>query len=107
MRETECIKQIKKENREYKKIKFLSWIKMKLTFSNEKRKKKEFSYSIFQREKFYDNKANALPEDLYFKPTDIVLYDLIQKQDLEIVKKGLGRLFKKCLSPTEIIYCLF
>ena len=98
MRETECTKQIKKENREYKKIKFWFWIKMKLTFSNEKRKKKEFSYSIFQREKFYDNKVNALPEDLYFKPTDIVLYDLIQKQDLEIVKKGLGRLFKKCLS---------
>ena len=98
MKDTKFIKEIRRENCKYEIAKLKSLIKWKLSFG-EKRKKREFSHSIFRDEHYWGREyVNALPKEYYFKPTDILLYDLIPKQNLKETKKGLIRLFKKCLT---------
>lgn len=98
MKSTKFIKEIKRENCKYEIAKLKSLIKWKLSFGK-KRKKREFSHSIFSDDYDWEREdPNALPNDYYFKPTDILLYDLIPKQKLKETKKGLIRLFKKCLT---------
>lgn len=70
---------------------------MKCSFGK-KREQQEFAYSIFNDRFSLDKYNNALPESLYFKPTDIIIYDLIRKEDLIKTQKGLIRLIKKCYS---------
>ena len=95
LKKTEFIRQIEKENRKYNVVKFRSYLIMKLSHG-EKRKKREFAYSIFEDFHSLDKWDNSLPDGKFFKPTDIVLYDLIKKEDFPYVKKGLIKLFKKC-----------
>lgn len=97
MIKTDFIRQIDKNNRKYKRKKAIAYLKMKLSFG-EKRKQNESFYSIYQEEHFFDRYDNSLPEQYYFKPTDIIIYDLIRKEDLPKVKKGLVKLYKKCYS---------
>ena len=102
MKSTKFIKEIKRENSKYEIAKLKSFIKWKLSFGK-KRKKREFSHSIFRNDHYWEREdPNALPNDYYFKPTDILLYDLIPKQNLKETKKGLIRLFKKCLTHKYI-----
>lgn len=98
MKNTKFIKTIKRENCKYEIVKLKSLIKWKLSLG-EKRKKRQFSHSIFSDNHYWEREdSNALPKDYYFKPTDILLYDLIPKQNLKETKKGLIQLFKKCLT---------
>lgn len=96
MRNTKFIKDMNRDNRKYNIVKFKSFLHMKFALTDDERKKRQFSYSIFQRNHSFDRRSNALPDPLYYKPTDIILYDLIPKQDLEQTKQGLIRLYKKC-----------
>ena len=83
MKSTKFIKEIKRENSKYEIAKLKSFIKWKLSFGK-KRKKREFSHSIFRNDHYWEREdPNALPNDYYFKPTDILLYDLIPKQNLK------------------------
>lgn len=97
MKQTDFIKKINKENRKYQIAKFTSYLQMMLSFG-EKRKQRRWSYSIFEKDFPFDRNNNSLSESKYFKPTDIIVYDLIQKGDLPKVKKGLDKLFRKCYS---------
>ena len=73
------------------------YLQMKLSFGK-KREQREFAYSIFTRDSFFDHDNNALAEPYYYKPTDIIIYDLVQKKDLQKTQKGLKKLFEKCYS---------
>ena len=97
MKQTDFIKKIKFENRKYKTAKLKSFFFMKLSFGK-KREQRKFSYSIFKEDHFWDRDNNGLLEEFYFKPTDIILYDLIPKEKLSQTKRGLVKLFKKCYS---------
>lgn len=97
MKKTDYTRKIIKENRKYNFIKFKSYLAMKASFGR-KKCHRQIAYSIFERERFWDGTTNGLPDSKYFKPTDIVLYDLIQKEDLASAKIGLIKLFKKCYS---------
>jgi len=102
LRTTNFIRQIKKENRKYRIVKSIAYLQTKLSFG-EKRKQKEFAYSIFEHDDYFDKNNNALPEQYYFKPTDIIIYDLLRKEELAKVKKGLIKLYKKCYSHKFIV----
>lgn len=91
MKKTSFIRQMNKENRKYKIAKSIAYLQTKLSFGK-KRKQKEFAYSMFEHEYRFDRNDNALPEQYYFKPTDIIIYDLLRKEDLAKVKKGLIKL---------------
>lgn len=69
---------------------------MKFALTQDERENRKNSYNMFQQDHFFDSSTNALPDPLYYKPTDIILYDLIPKQKLEQTKQGLIRLYKKC-----------
>lgn len=97
MKQTNFIKEIKKENLKYNAAKFISYLQMKLSFGG-KRELMESKYSLFNEDFDFDKHNNSLPESFYYKPTDIIIYDLIKKEDLPKVKAGLVRLIKKCLS---------
>lgn len=97
MKKTDFIKQINKENRKYNIIKLKSYLRLKCSFG-ENRRQQKFAYSIFEDQFSLDKHNNALPKSLYFKPTDIIIYDLIRKEDLIKTQKGLIRLIKKCYS---------
>lgn len=98
MKKTKFIKEIKRDNFKYEIVKLKSLIKWKLSLGK-KRKKREFSHSIFRDDHLWGREdPNALPKEYYFKPTDILLYDLIPKQNLKETKNGIIRLFKKCLT---------
>lgn len=68
---------------------------MKLSLG-EKRKHREIAYSIFEGHYSMHESDNSLPDGKYYRPTDMVLFDLIKKEDLQYTKKGLERLFKNC-----------
>ncbi len=95
LKKTEFVRQIHKDNRRYNIVKLKSYLLMKLSFG-EKRKNREFEYSIYENFHSLDRYNNSLPEGKYYKPTDIVLYDLVKKEDLPTLKKGLIKLFRKC-----------
>lgn len=101
LKKTEFAKRINKENRKYVIVKLKSYLLMKFSLG-EMRKNREFAHSIFENYHSFDENNNSLPEKKYFKPTDIVLYDLIKKEDLPDVKKGLIKLLKKCYSHKYI-----
>ena len=95
MKKTEFARQIHKDNRKYNAVKLKSFLLMKFSLG-ERRKKRESAYSIFENYHSFDKYNNSLPDGKYFKPTDIILYDLIKKEDLLDAKNGLVKLFKKC-----------
>lgn len=100
MKETDFLWQVNKENRKYKLKKAIAFLQMRLSFG-EKRKQKAASYSIYKNDyrlDRFDRGTNSLPEQYYYKPTDIIIYDLIRKEDLSKTKRGLIKLFKKCYS---------
>lgn len=97
MKKTDFLKQVEKDNLRYELVKYKYYLQKKLLFG-EKRKKAENLYKFFAEDHFLARKDNSLPEGKYFKPTDIIIYDLIQKEDLPKVKKGLIKLFRDCYS---------
>lgn len=97
LKQTDFHKQIKEENRKFNIVKSLAFLRMKLSYG-EKRKNYECAYSIYSDEFDLDNRNNAIPGELYYKPTDIILYDLIRKEDLALTKNGLIKLIKKYYS---------
>lgn len=97
MKKTNYVKIINKENRKYQLKKATAFLQMKLTVGK-KREQKKNAYSIYQHSFDFDRYKNNLPEQYYFKPTDIIIYDLIRKEDLSKAKKGLVKLYKKCYS---------
>lgn len=101
MKKTSFIRQINKENKKYKIVKTIAYLQTKLSFGK-KRKQKELSYSFFQDDFHFHRSDNSIPEQYYFKPTDIIIYDLIRKEDLSKTKKGLIKLYKKCYSHKYI-----
>lgn len=101
LKKTSFIKQLNKDNRKYEIAKSIAYLQTKVLFG-EKRKQKELIYSIFEHDGFYNRNDNGLPEQYYFKPTDIIIYDLLRKEDLPKAKKGLIRLYKKCYSHKYI-----
>jgi hypothetical protein len=102
LKKTKFIREIETENQKYEIAKLKSLLRWKLSFG-EMRKKRAFSYSIFRDDHHWGREeTNALPKDYYFRPTDILLYDLIPKQNLKEAKKELIRLFKKCLTHKYI-----
>ena len=99
MKRTKYIKTISKDNFEFNRVKFLLWMKMMLSISKEKRESKRAELKIFERIKdFEHSQINSLPYDIYYKPTDILVYDLLQKKDLEKIKNGIFSLFKHNMS---------
>lgn len=99
MKKTKYIKAIEKENFEFHRIRFLLWLKMKFSISKEKKKSKKRQLEIFNEiNKFEHSQINSLPHNIYYKPTDILIYDLIQKQDLDKIKRGIFSLFKHNMS---------
>lgn len=97
MKKTRFVRKISKDNTKYEIVKAIAYLQTRLSFG-EKRKQKEFAYSIFEHDDYFDKNNNALPEQYYFKPTDIVIYDLLRKEDLTKVKRGFIKLYKKCYS---------
>lgn len=97
MKKTNYVKIINKENRKYQLKKATAFLQMKLTVGKKHEQKKN-AYSIYQHSFDFDRYKNNLPEQYYFKPTDIIIYDLIRKEDLSKAKKGLVKLYKKCYS---------
>ena len=88
MKKTKYIKTIEKENFEFNRVKFLLWLKMKLSISKEKRESKRRTLEIYDNMKDFEHlQINSLPDNIYYKPTDILIYDLLQKQDLKKIKK--------------------
>lgn len=99
MKKTKYIKTIEKENFEFNRVKFLLWLKMKLSISKEKRESKRRELEIYDDMKdFEHSQINSLPDNVYYKPTNILIYDLLQKQDLDKIKKGIFSLFKHNMS---------
>ena len=94
MRKTKFVKEMERDNRKYNIAKLKAFLRMKLSFGKE-RKKRTFSYQIFESDHSWEMEKNALPDPFYFTPTDIVLYDLIPKEKLKAARKGLFKLFKK------------
>lgn len=97
MKKTDFIRRINKEDRKYKMAKLKSYLRMKFSHG-EKRRSREFAYSIFENNYRFDTNKNGLPKAKYYKPTDIIIYDLIKKEYLAETKNGLIKLFKKCYS---------
>lgn len=90
MKKTKYIKTIEKENFAFNRVKFLLWLKMKLSISKEKRESKRRTLEIFDdMDNLSHLQINSLPDNIYYKPTDILIYDLLQKQDLDKIKKGI------------------
>lgn len=99
MKKTKYIKTIEKENFAFNRVKFLLWLKMKLSISKEKRESKRRTLEIFDdMDNLSHLQINSLPDNIYYKPTDILIYDLLQKQDLDKIKKGIFSLFKQNMS---------
>lgn len=99
MKKTKYIKTIEKENFEFNRVKFLLWLKMKLSISKEKRENRRRTLEIYDNMKDFEHlQINSLPDNIYYKPTDILIYDLLQKQDLKKIKKGIFSLFKHNMS---------
>ena len=99
MKKTKYIKTIEKENFEFNRVKFLLWLKMKLSISKEKRENKRRTLEIYDNMKDFEHlQINSLPDNIYYKPTDILIYDLLQKQELKKIKKGIFSLFKHNMS---------
>lgn len=94
MKQTDFHKRIKKENIHYYIVKSLAFLRMKLSYG-EKRVNNENMYSIFGYDHDFDEGDNSLPGELYYKPTDIIMYDLIRKEDLTKTKTGLINLIKR------------
>jgi hypothetical protein len=69
---TRFVRKISKDNTKYEIVKAIAYLQTRLSFG-EKRKQKEFAYSIFEHDDYFDKNNNALPEQYYFKPTDIVI----------------------------------
>ena len=72
MKKTSFIRQINKENKKYKIVKTIAYLQTKLSFGK-KRKQKELSYSFFQDDFHFHRSDNSIPEQYYFKPTDIII----------------------------------
>ena len=96
LKQTEYTKQISRDNRKYFIAKARAYTRMKLA-RGEKRKRLESAYSIYNKDGF-DRNLSELPELKYYKPTDIIAYDLIQKENLHKTQKGVIKLFKNSLS---------
>ena len=97
MKETTFIKRAKREKRKYQVAKIQSYLRMKCSFG-EKRKINEFRHSIFRDRNLFVDIDNSLPEGFYYAPTDIVIYDLIPKTNLKLLKKGIINLYRKCFT---------
>lgn len=97
VKKTDFIRRINKEDRKYKMAKLKSYLRMKFSYG-EKRRSRESAYSIFENDFRFDTNKNGLPKAKYYKPTDIIIYDLIKKEYLAETKNGLIKLFKKCYS---------
>ena len=68
MKSTKFIKEIKRENSKYEIAKLKSFIKWKLSFGK-KRKKREFSHSIFRNDHYWEREdPNALPIIILSQP---------------------------------------
>ncbi|MFQ7112181.1 MAG: hypothetical protein ACLRP9_11385 [Anaerovoracaceae bacterium] len=99
MKKTKYIKTIMRENFAFNRVKFLLWLKMVLSISKEKRENKRRELKLVSRPmNFGLLETNSLPSNTYYKPTSILIYDLLQKQDLEKIKKGIFSLFKHNMS---------
>ena len=80
---------------------------MKCAIGKREREKRAFSYKIFERGHSFDKFSNALPDPYYYKPTDIVLYDLIHKEHLKQTNNGVIRLFRNCYTHKYIGISIF
>ena len=97
MKKTTFVRQIEKDNRKYKLKKLFAYVQMILSFGN-RRTQRASAYSIYRGDYHFHRNNNALPTKYYFRPTDIIIYDLIRKEDLSKVERGLIKLFRKCYS---------
>lgn len=88
------MKKIKKDDRRYHIEKVKSVIKIILASNKKQRDERKFRHSIFQND-YWEQESNALPSELYFRPQDIVVVDLIAKKDISNVKRGIINLYKK------------
>lgn len=99
MKKTKYIKTIEKEYFKFRQYKFMLWLQMKFFISKNRRKSSRIILeNIGIMEALKSSQINSLPDNIYYKPTDILIYDLIQKQDLDKLKKGINSLFKNNLS---------
>lgn len=99
MKKTKYIKTIEKENFEFNRIKFFLWLKTMFSMSKEKRESRRKILETYNgMMDFERSQTNSLPNNTYYKPTNILIYDLVQKQDLDKIKKGIFSLFKHNMS---------
>lgn len=97
LKKTEYVRKMNRDERRYRFVKLIKYLHMKVSFGK-KKKTLETIYSMYEKERFFRERDNSLPEQYYFKPTDIVLYDLLAKESLGRVRQGILKLYKRCTS---------
>lgn len=101
-------KEMEKLDTQYKFIKLYRYIRAHLTLNKEKRKTEINMYEyLFDNDFSLDRKDNSLSEDFFYKPTNIIISELLLKEELPKVKMGLHRLIRKHASHKFLVSTLF
>lgn len=104
MKKTPYIKKIWKENIHFNIIKFKSWMGKAFPFPRKIHDARKKSYTALFSDTIQEKyrRDNSFPDNIYYKPTGILLYDIILKQDLGQLRKGIISLLQKNLSNKYI-----
>ena len=96
-------KRKRKEHFRYIKAKTVAWIKSHTIISKEKRKQSLESYRYMYEDHHFFHQNNGLENDKYYIPQVIVVKELMPKDKLDGIEKGLKKLFIKNLSHKDVI----
>ena len=91
-------KRKRKERLRYIKVKTVAWIKSHAIISKEKRKQSIESYHYMYEDYHFFHQNNGLENDKYYIPQVIVVKELMPKDKLDDIEKGLKKLFIMNLS---------
>ena len=91
-------KRKRKEHLRYIKAKTVAWIKSHAIISKEKRKQTLAFYRYMYEDHHFFHQNNGLENDKYYIPQVIVVKELMPKDKLDGIEKGLKKLFIKNLS---------
>lgn len=82
MKKTPYIKKIWKENIHFNIIKFKSWMGKAFPFPRKIHDARKKSYTALFSDTIQEKyrRDNSFPDNIYYKPTGILLYDIILKQ---------------------------
>lgn len=87
----------KQEEFKYRAFKLQEYLPQFLTLNKEKRESKKTKYEYMFREKYRykDKHTYSIPENKYYKPVGIFTTDIVEKNKINEIKKGLKELILK------------